>query len=117
MYVEPSTDLEARELAAAELNEFAAWRIGARAVDQLLLRATEGRTRSWLMVSAAQKPGRTRAYFGSAVVLAVDATTGKSSMGFVFKALLGPHKRRSRALLSAAAARLALFNDGSRSPD
>jgi hypothetical protein len=29
----PSTDLQARQLAAGELNEFAAWRVEARAVD------------------------------------------------------------------------------------
>ena len=106
----PSTDLQARQLAAGELNEFAAWRVEARAADQLLMCAIDGRTRSWLMVSAAQVPGRTRLYFGSAVVTKVDAvnaSTGKSSMGFVFKALLGFHKLYSRALLSAAAARLA----------
>lgn len=102
----PSTDLQARQLAAGELNEFAAWRVEARAVDQLLLCAIDGRTRSWLMVSAAEVPGRTRLYFGSAVVPVVNPSTGKSSMGFVFKALLGFHKLYSRALLSAAAARL-----------
>jgi hypothetical protein len=32
----PSTDLQARQLAAGELNEFAAWRVEARAVNQLL---------------------------------------------------------------------------------
>lgn len=101
----PSTDLQARQLAAGELNEFAAWRVEARAVDQLLMCAIDGRTRSWLMVSAAQEPGWTRLYFGSAVVSrvsAVHASTGKSSMGFVFKALLGFHKLYSRALLSSA---------------
>ena len=102
----PSTDLQARRLAAGELNEFAAWRVETRAVDQLLLRAMDGRTRSWLMVSAGSNPGRTRLYFGSAVVPVRDAATGTSSMGFVFKALLGFHKLYSRALLSAAAARL-----------
>ena len=103
----PSTDLQARQLAAGELNEFAAWRVEARAVNQLLMCDIGGRTRSWLMVSAAQEPGRTRLYFGSAVVSAQNPSTGKSSMGFVFKALLGFHKLYSRALLSAAAARLA----------
>jgi hypothetical protein len=106
-----STDLQARRLAAGELNEFAAWRVEARAVDQLLLRAMDGRTRSWLMVSAAEAPGRTRLYFGSAVLpkptpANSPRATGKSSMGFVFKALLGFHKLYSRALLRAAAANL-----------
>ena len=102
----PSTDLQVRQLAAGESNEFAAWRVEARADDQLLLRAIDGRTRSWLMVSAAEEPGRTRLYFGSAVVPVRNASTGKSEMGFVFKALLGFHKFYSQALLSAAARRL-----------
>ena len=110
LIAKPSTDLQARQLAAGELNEFAAWRVEARAVDQLLLRAVDGRTRSWLMVSAVEVPGRTRLYFGSAVVLAVNPATGKSKMGFVFKALLGFHELYSRALLSAAAARLSRAN-------
>jgi len=103
----PSTDLQARQLAAGELNAFAAWRVEGRAVDQLLMCDVSGRTRSWLMVSAAEVPGRTRLYFGSAVVPAVNPATGKRSMGFVFKALLGFHKLYSRALLSAATKRLA----------
>ena len=106
----PSTDLQARRLAAGELNEFAAWRVEARAVDQLLLRAVDGRTRSWLMVSASSELGSTRLYFGSAVVPVRNASTGASSMGFTFKALLGFHKLYSRALLSAAAARLEQAN-------
>ena len=107
----PSTDLQARQLAAGELNAFAAWRVEARAADQLLLCAIDRRTRSWLMVSAAQEPGWTRLYFGSAVVAAVSPSTGKSNMGFVFKALLGFHRLYSRALLRSAAARLARFSD------
>jgi hypothetical protein len=103
----PSTDLQARQLAAGELDEFAVWRVEARAVDQLLLRAMDGRTRSWLMVSAMPETGGTRLYFGSAVVPAVDPSTGKPSLGFAFKALLGFHNFYSRALLNAAAARLA----------
>ena len=107
----PSTDLQARQLAAGELNEFAAWRVEARAVDQLLLCAIDGRTRSWLMVSAAaaEAPGGTRLYFGSALLSARNASVGKNgkpALGFVFKALLGFHNLYSRALLRAATARL-----------
>ena len=116
----PSTDLQARQLAAGELNEFAVWRVEARAEDQLLLRAMDGRTRSWLMVSAVSavpsaheaneardvnRANGTRLYFGSAVIPVMNASTGQSEMGFVFKALLGFHKLYSRALLSAAARR------------
>ncbi len=108
----PSTDLQARRLASAELNEFAAWRVEARAVDQLLMCAIDGRTRSWLMVSAAEVPGRTRLYFGSALLpkpTPVNLPDARShlSLGFVFKALLVFHNGYSRALLSAAANRLA----------
>ena len=107
----PSTDLQTRQLAAGELNEFAAWTVEARAENQLLLRAIDGRTRSWLMVSAAAEevPGGTRLYFGSALLPARNAATGKAGepqLGFVFKALLGFHNLYSRALLRAAAARL-----------
>jgi len=103
----PSTDLQARQLAAGELNEFAAWRVEARAPDQLLMCDIGGRTRSWLMVAPSDVPGHTRLYFGSAVVPVVNPVTGKSSLGFGFTALLGFHKLYSRALLSAAAAHLA----------
>ena len=111
----PSTDLHARQLAAGELNEFAAWQVEARAVDQLLLRAVDGRTRSWLMVSAAEVPGRTRLYFGSALLpkptsMNSSDVNSKPNLGFVFKALLGFHKLYSRALVCAAAARLEQAN-------
>ena len=102
----PSTDLQARQLAAGELNEFAAWRVEARAPDQVLMCDIGGLTRSWLMVAPSDVPGHTRICFGSAVVPAVNPVTGKSSLGFGFTALLGFHKLYSRALLSAAAARL-----------
>ena len=103
----PSTDLQVRQLAAGELNEFAAWRVEARAPDQVLMCDIGGLTRSWLMVAPSDVPGHTRICFGSAVVPAVNPVTGKSSLGFGFTALLGFHKLYSRALLSAAAARLA----------
>ena len=105
----PSTDAQARQLATGEASSFAAWRVEDRAVDQLLLCAIDGRTRSWLMVAAdTSAPGRgTRLYFGSAVVPSVSRSTGKASMGLMFKALLGFHKFYSRALLGAAGARLA----------
>ena len=89
-----------------ELDEFAAWRVEARADDQLLLRDLTGRTRSWLMVSAGEAPGSTRLHFVSALLPKVNASTGKPDMGFGFKPLLGFHTRYSRALLGAAARRL-----------
>lgn len=98
----PSTDAQARELAAGTAETFAAWRVEARAADQLLLCDVLGRTRSWLM-TAADAGGGTRLYFGSAVVPIVDRRTVRKRMGFAFRALLGFHHLYSRALLHAAA--------------
>ena len=104
----PSTDAEARELAAGERDSFAVWRVEARSIDQLLLSDLRAQTRSWLMVAPAadaSNPG-TRLYFGSAVVPIVDRKSGKSTMSSAFRALIGFHTLYSRALLRAAASRL-----------
>ena len=103
----PSTDLQARELAAGTLDAFAAWRVEARAPDQLLLCDFQGRTRSWLMRVPSSDNQSTRLYFGSAVVPSPDRHSGEARMGVVFRALLGFHKLYSRILLRAAASRLA----------
>ena len=101
----PSSDAQAAELAAGRIDEFAAWRVEARAPDQLLLTDLYGRTRSWLMVTPLES-GRTRLYFGSAVVPRPHPRSGKPALGFGFRALLGFHRLYSLALLSAARARL-----------
>ena len=100
----PSTDAQARALAAGEVDTFAAWTVEARAPDQLLLCDYRGRTRSWLMT--APDAGGTRLYFGSAVVPEVNERTGRKALGWVFAGLLGFHKLYSRVLLRAAIARL-----------
>jgi hypothetical protein len=104
----PSTDAEAEQLAQGKRNSFAAWSVEARATDQLLLSDFTGRTKSWLMVAAPQKAGSsgTRLFFGSAVVPVRHTATGGTSLGFVFKALLGFHKLYSRILLRSAVSRL-----------
>jgi hypothetical protein len=101
----PSTDADARALAAGESEMFAAWRVEARANDQILLADFLGRTRSWLMVESLEAGG-TRLYFGSGIVPKVDKQTGQASMGIAFNALLGFHHLYSRALLAAARKRL-----------
>jgi len=101
----PATDAQAGALANGEADTFAAWRVEARADDQLLLCDYRGRTRSWLMREAVA--GGTRLYFGSAVVPVVDARTGEARMGGAFSALLGFHRLYSRSLLRAAINRLA----------
>jgi len=104
----PSSDAQARRLAAGELDSFAAWTVEARSVNQLLMCDFQGRTRSWLMVAPVQGggPAATRLYFGSAVVPTVNKATGHADLGATYRALLGFHKLYSRVLLSAARSRL-----------
>jgi hypothetical protein len=102
----PSSDADAAALAAGARETFAAWRVEARAPDQLLMCDFLGNTRSWLM-TARESEASTRLYFGSAVVARTDRSTGKRALGPSFRALLGFHKVYSRVLLSAARSRLA----------
>jgi hypothetical protein len=104
----PSTDDEARQLAQGEREAFAAWTVEARAPNQLLLCDYLGNTRSWLMVEPMPGGGVTRLYFGSAVIARADRHSGRRRLRAHFRALLGFHKRYSRALLSAAKSRLAV---------
>ncbi|MFO1325422.1 MAG: hypothetical protein U1F15_15350 [Burkholderiales bacterium] len=99
-------DADAKRLADGDADTFAAWRVEARAANQLLLADIHGRTRSWLMTAALAQGAGTRLHFGSAVGPKRDGATGSRSMGFAFHALLGFHKAYSRALLRAAVARL-----------
>ena len=97
----PSTDDEARQLAAGAVERFSAWRVEGRAADQLLMRDEfTKRTLSWLMAEPLPQGG-TRLYFGSAVVRKRDG-----GMGGSFGVLLGFHKLYSRLLLGAARRRL-----------
>ena len=104
----PSTDAQARELAAGASGAFAAWRVEERSANQLLVCDFLGRTRSWLMIGP---PGNgaagTRLYFGTAVMPVRDTVSGQTRMGFAFKSLVGFHRLYSRALLYAARSRLA----------
>jgi hypothetical protein len=104
----PSTDAEAQQIAQGNRDSFAAWSVEARATDQLLISDFTGRTKSWLMVAAPQNAGfpGTRLFFGSAVVPVHGASAGRTSLGFVFTALLGFHKLYSRILLRSAVLRL-----------
>lgn len=105
----PSTDMDARQLAAGALTSFSAWSVEGQTPDQLLLCDFAGRTRSWLMampVENGNHSGGTRLYFGSAVVPVVSASNGKATLGFAFRSLLGFHKAYSRVLLHAAKSRL-----------
>ena len=103
-----STDAQAQQLASGSLDEFAAWHVEKRCLNQLLLSDFRARTRSWLMVAPITMdnvPG-TRLYFGSAVVPVRNQKTGKAALGLVFRALLGFHKIYSVVLLRAAKSHL-----------
>ncbi len=104
----PSTDLQARQLAEASIDAFAAWTVQPRSADQLLLADIAGSTRSWLMVEPGRSgaEGATRLYFGSAVMPKSGSSAARPEMAFLFRALLGFHKLYSRVLLGAARSRL-----------
>ena len=104
----PSTDDQAIQLAAGSIDAFAAWNVEARSENQLLMSDFHRRTRSWLMVVPASGTNGTctRLYFGSAVVPVKHSKTGKLTLGFGFRALLGFHKIYSVVLLYAARSRL-----------
>ena len=92
----PSTDDDAKRLAAAESTTFAMWTVEGRTETQLLTRDNIGRTRSWFMIEPTATG--TRLYFGSAVT----PIEGTVKRGFTFDLLLPFHKLYSRALLAAA---------------
>ncbi len=95
----PSTDREARALAAGETDRFAAWTVEGRAADQILLCDFMGSTRSWLMTAPGE--GTTTLSFGTAVV----PRKGRG-MGGGFRVMLPVHRLYARSLLRAAAGRV-----------
>ena len=105
----PSTDDHARMVATGEAERFAAWNVEGRSTDQLLMCDMAGRTRSWFKTEPVdgEADGKTRLFFGSAVVPRSDEDGRDGGLGFVFSALLGFHKLYSRALLYSAGKRLA----------
>lgn len=107
----PSTDVQVQQLALGMQDTFAAWRVEARAKNQLLLCEFTGRTRSWLMVrpsTNSEGQPETQLFFGSAVVPITDAKSGQRSMAAAFSSLVWLHKAYSKVLLSAARCRLAM---------
>ena len=115
MVSKPSTDTQARQLAAGVSERFAAWHVEDRSENEILMCDFQGRTRSWLMVApiGTVSGARTRLYFGSAVVPIRNSKTGESSLGFGFQPLLGFHKVYSVLLLYSAKSRITqqLSND------
>jgi len=110
----PSSDQQVTLLANNEINSFGVWDVEKRCNDQLLMCDHFKRTRSWLMVepikcknqSENKNGGKTRLYFGSAVVPLKHDQTDKPSFGFIFHALSLFHKLYSIALLYSAKSHL-----------
>ncbi len=104
----PSTDVEAEQLATGASDVFAAWDVEARSDNQLLMSDFSRRTRSWFMSVpvTGTRHQYTRLYFGSAVVPVKNPKTGRRTLGWPFRALLGFHKLYSTVLLYAAKSRL-----------
>ena len=99
-----SSDEGAQGLALGNQKIFAAWSVEGRSTNQLLLCDFQSRTRSWLMVQA--QSNSTRLYFGSAVVPKSKSAEGKASFGIAFHVLKGFHHLYTKALMSAAYAKL-----------
>lgn len=98
----PSTDLEARRLAAGETDRFAAWTVEGREADQILMCDFLGSTRSWLMSAADRSETATLLRFGTAVV----PRPGSDGLDAGFRLMLPVHRLYARALLRAAARRV-----------
>ena len=103
----PSTDIEARQIARAERENFAAWNMLERNSDQLLMMDFREQTCSWFMVSTRGKTSEL--FFGSAVMRNQETEEGRK-MKWTFRLLLGFHKVYSRILLSAARRKLCKSN-------
>ena len=101
----PSTDVQVRQLADSEINKFAAWHVEDRSENEILMCDFQGRTRSWFKVIHISQ-ACTQLYFGSAISSNQNPKTGKLSLGFGYKALLGFHQIYSRLLLYSARSRL-----------
>ncbi len=105
LWKRPSTDTEAIAVASGDARAFAAWTVEARTADQLLMRAVDGRTRSWFMVRPAS--GRTVLFFGSAVLPAPGDGSASALSSVLYRVLLPVHRVYSVLLLGAAQRKLA----------
>lgn len=111
----PASDAQAAALARGERSAFSAWRVAARRPDELLMADISQRTCSWLAVRPAAPDAsgapRTWLLFGSAIQPRPPRPGAPADapphFGPLFGPLLGFHAWYSRALLAAAARRLA----------
>ena len=100
----PSSDLIAKQLAQDQTNKFAAWTVEQRTENQLLLCDFMQKTRSCLMTES--KNGKTKLYFGSAVIFELSKKNNTLKEPLGFSLLSWFHLIYSKALLRAAFKRL-----------
>ncbi|MCE4555722.1 hypothetical protein [Pelomonas cellulosilytica] len=101
----PSTAAMVRAVATGGGRRLAVWTAEARTADELLMRDDSGATCSWFKVESAAG-GQTLLWFGSAIQPRRRGADGQLRFSLGFHALLGFHRRYSRALLRAAVRRL-----------
>lgn len=101
-----SSNAMARAVARGEGERIAVWTTEARTADELLMHEDSGVTRSWFKAEGLADGGTTL-WFGSALIPRRQGPGGEPKFGPGFHALIGFHRWYSRALLAAAARRLA----------
>lgn len=105
----PSTDQQACQLAAGELQQFAAWSQEARTENQIIMCDYQQLTRSWLM--AKSEAGITTLFFGTIIVPKGKAAAEGKQMGLLFRVTLWAHLLYSKILLRSAIANLRRRNE------
>jgi hypothetical protein len=101
----PSTDADAKAVAVGTANTFAAWYVGDRTNDQLLMCDRYEATRSWFRV-APLDDGGTLLQFGSGVATRAKANDDGMTISGGFRFLMGFHVLYSRLLLWQASRRV-----------
>ena len=99
------SDSDVRALADGRRDRLALWRVEERGQTQLLLEVMGKPLRSWFMVAPGEA-GRTRRWFGSALLPVTGRAGGEKRLPLLSNSLIGPHRLYARLLLGAAARRL-----------
>lgn len=107
LFRKPTSRQQVSDLAHGRIDALAAWRVGERRADQILMREIlSDKTRLYLMVRPSADGGTTELLFGTAVLPVGVQADGSPRMSVLFTALLGFHELYARILLRSAKARL-----------
>lgn len=99
----PSRAQDVAALASGASDQLAIWKVEQRTEDQIVMRVSGGRIRTWLMRENTNDG--TRLYFGSSVE-PIEKPDGTVTLGPSIKTLEGFHRLYSRILIAGAARRL-----------